>query len=93
MEGTVQDISAVVSVTSVDLRPTDIGATGPVRGERWNMADVFGNESRKERVYQELAKEGIGRNSIRAHSHCTVTVDMELLEKLLVEDSCVVQRN
>ena len=34
MEGTVQDISAVVSVTSVDLRPTDIGGTGPARGER-----------------------------------------------------------
>ena len=29
MEGTVQEMVAVVSVTSVDLRLTDIGAAGP----------------------------------------------------------------
>jgi hypothetical protein len=29
MEGTVQEMMAVVSVTSVDLRLTDIGAAGP----------------------------------------------------------------
>ena len=55
MEGSVQEMVAVVSVTSVDLRLTDIGAAGPEVNGGWR-----GNNG-----YQIMKKRNINKRRVK----------------------------